>query len=195
MLEKIRANLLAASDTHLEQGALRPAAVLCPLLFKDKELHFLLTKRTRNVKSHKGQISFPGGVRDRSDKDLQTTALREAHEEIGLHPRDVKILGALEPISTVTSGFLVYSFVGHIPYPYPFQLNQLEVSEILLIPLEFLSDSSHWSLRTFQVNNSSFEAYFVNYGDYLIWGATARILKIFLERNGISMNIRPKMEI
>jgi 8-oxo-dGTP pyrophosphatase MutT (NUDIX family) len=193
MLETIRKNLAGKPVEAQTSQTLTPAAVLLPLLYKDDALHILFTKRTQTVKAHKGQVSFPGGVHDPRDESLLVTALREAEEEIGLRPEDVEILGALTPITTVTSGFLVHSFAGHIPYPYPFRLNSREVSDILTVPFDFLAEAERWSLRTFHANNRTFKAYFVSYGNSLIWGATARILKIFFERNGIEMNIQPVM--
>jgi 8-oxo-dGTP pyrophosphatase MutT (NUDIX family) len=194
MLERIRNNLAAEPEQKSVSANLIPAAVLLPLLLKDDDLHILFTKRTQTVKAHKGQVSFPGGVRDSNDASLLTTALREAEEEIGLKPKDVEILGALDPITTVTTGFLVYTFVGLIPYPYPFQLDGREVAEILTAPLHYLADDAHWSKRYYQAHDKSFEAYFVTYAHYRIWGATARILKIFFEKNGIAMNIKSAME-
>lgn len=194
MLEKIRKNLDPVSTEQPVFENLTPAAVLFPLLHRNGDLHILFTKRTQTVKAHKGQVAFPGGVRDPEDQNLLATALREAQEEIGLRPQDVQILGVLEPISTVTSGFLVHSFVAHIPYPYPFELNRREVSEILTVPFCFLADTKNWSLRTFHANERYFKAFFIHYNDYIIWGATARILKIFFERNGMDINIPPKMD-
>ena len=193
-LERIRNNLAAEPRRTSVSENLTVAAVLLPLLLKKDELHVLFTKRTQTVKVHKGQISFPGGVRDPNDETLLATALREAREEIGLRSQDVEILGSLDPITTVTTGFLVHTFVGIIPYPYGFQTNGREVEEILTVPLHFLADDSHWSRRFYQAANQPFEAYFISYGSYRIWGATARILKIFLEKNGIEMNIKGAME-
>jgi 8-oxo-dGTP pyrophosphatase MutT (NUDIX family) len=193
MLERIRKNLAAEPEQPSVSANLTPAAVLLPLLHKDDELHILFTKRTQTVKAHKGQVSFPGGVRDSDDESLLKTALREAQEEIGLRPEDVAILGALDPISTVTTGYLVHTFVGQIPFPYPFQLNSGEVAEILVVPFHFLADEAHWSRRTYQAHNQPFQAYFVTYGNYRIWGATARILKIFFKKNGIEINIKSAM--
>ena len=194
MLERIRKNLAAKPKQTSVSGNLTPAAVLLPLLLKDDELQVLFTKRTQTVKAHKGQVSFPGGVRDPDDNSLLNTALREVQEEIGLRPEDVEILGALDPITTVTTGFLVYTFVGLIPFPYPFRLDGREVAEILIVPFHFLANDAHWSSRFYQASNQAFQAYFVTYDHYRIWGATARILKIFFERNGIEMNIKPAME-
>ena len=182
MLDTIRKNLAAGPREHPVSGNLTPAAVLLPLLYKDDELNILLTKRTQMVKAHKGQVSFPGGVRDAADKSFLVTALREAQEEIGLEPKDVEILGSLEPITTVSSGFLVYSFVGLIPYPYPFKINGREVAEVLMVPFNFLTDTKNWYRNSSLLNNPPFDDFFVPYFKHLIWGATARILKIFFER-------------
>jgi 8-oxo-dGTP pyrophosphatase MutT (NUDIX family) len=194
MLEQIRKNLAVEGQQPTVSTDHTPAAVLLPLLIKDSTLHILFTKRTHLVKVHKGQISFPGGVHDPADKSLQTTALREAQEEIGLSRKDVEILGSLDPISTVTTRFLIYTFVGVIPYPYPFQPNGREVAEILIVPFDFLADDHHWTRRFYHANDTAFKAYFINYGNYRIWGATARILKMFFERNGFRMHIRSVME-
>ena len=108
MLERIRKNLSAGPREPAVPEGLTAAAVLFPLLFKKDELHVLFTKRTQTVKVHKGQVSFPGGVRDSGDESLQATALREAQEEIGLNPEDVEIFGVLDPITTVTTGFVEF---------------------------------------------------------------------------------------
>jgi 8-oxo-dGTP pyrophosphatase MutT (NUDIX family) len=193
-LERIRNNLIVEPQASSVSKNLTVAAVLFPLLLKEDDLHVLFTKRTQTVKVHKGQISFPGGVHDPNDENLLATALREAEEEIGLKAKDVEILGALDPIATVTTGFQVHTFVGLIPYPYGFKPNGKEVAEILTVPLYYLADENHWSRRSYQTGDQAFEAYFVSYENYRIWGATARIIKIFLERNGVAMNIRWAME-
>ena len=194
MLEQIRKNLAVEGQQPTVSTDLTPAAVLLPLLVKDSTLHILFTKRTQLVKAHKGQISFPGGVHDPSDESLRITALREVQEEIGLNQEDVEILGPLDPISTVTTRFLIYTFVGLIPYPYPFQPNGREVAEILIIPFDFLADDQHWTKRFYHATEIPFEAYFITYGKHRIWGATARILKMFFEKNSLPMNVRSAMD-
>ena len=169
-LERIRNNLIVEPQASSVSKNLTVAAVLFPLLLKEDDLHVLFTKRTQTVKVHKGQISFPGGVHDPNDENLLATALREAEEEIGLKAKDVEILGALDPIATVTTGFQVHTFVGLIPYPYGFKPNGKEVAEILTVPLYYLADENHWSRRSYQTGDQAFEAYFVSYENYRIWG-------------------------
>jgi 8-oxo-dGTP pyrophosphatase MutT (NUDIX family) len=186
-LDRIRKSLNAPSPESPAPGNLVPAAVLLPLLQKEAQVQILFTKRTQTVRAHKGQISFPGGVRDEGDDTLLFTALREAYEEIGLQPQDVEIIGSLKPVETITSGFLIHPFVGLIPYPYPFQPNGREVAEILMVPVAFLSDPGKWHRRCFDSKHGTREAHCISYGDHLIWGATARILKIFFQQNGIDV--------
>jgi 8-oxo-dGTP pyrophosphatase MutT (NUDIX family) len=193
MLNAIRKNLEHAPLAASASSQLTLAAVLMPLLYKENDLHILLTKRTLAVKAHKGQVSFPGGVCDPGDETLLATALREAKEEIGINPEDVEVLGSLGPVVTVRSGFVVHTFVGHIPYPYPFRVSSNEVAEILLVPYHFLADAGHWYRRSLPAEAQATEIYFVPYEGHIIWGATARILKLFFERNGVTMNIRPAL--
>ena len=105
--------------------SLSPAAVLLLLYPKDGEYCILLNKRSEEVEYHKGEISFPGGVRDPEDRDFQETALREAQEEMGIDSEDVTVLGELDDVVTRT-GFAVRVFVGTIPYPYPFSPSSRE---------------------------------------------------------------------
>lgn len=184
-LDTIRKNLDAPPCRSHGSKSLTPAAVLLPLMKRDGEVRILFTKRSQSVRVHKGQISFPGGVREESDQDLLATALREAHEEIGLLPADVDVLGSVGPVETVTSGFLVHTFVGQIPHPYPFRLCDREVARILTVPLSFIADTANWHRSSSRVNGNVFEWFFIPCGKHVIWGATARILGIFLRLNGI----------
>ena len=155
------------------------AAVIVPLFNKEESCHILFTKRTEEVKHHKGQISFPGGAFDEEDGDLRKTALRETFEEIGLKEKDVRIIGTLDDIVTSTK-FVVTPFVGYFSYPYPFRLSQREIDELIEVPLSFLFDPECFSARE-SVEGEPREVVFTyQYGKHAIWGATARILKQFL---------------
>jgi 8-oxo-dGTP pyrophosphatase MutT (NUDIX family) len=153
-----------------------PAAVLAPLFFKEgEEAHLLFTQRTLTLKDHRGQISFPGGVRTPDDPDLLTTALRETREEIGLDPRVVELLGALAAVATMT-GYRITPFLGLIPHPYEFHPNPQEVERLLLLPLEGFFDPARWSSRTYHYQGRNTRVCDWRGDGELIWGATARIL-------------------
>jgi len=113
----------------------RPSAVLSLLYPVEKELHLLLIKRIADGKAHSGQIGFPGGKSEPSDADLKYTALREAHEEVGIMSADVDILGALTPLYIPVSNFQVYPFIGFTGQRPVFNINETEVAGILEIPV------------------------------------------------------------
>ncbi|MGQ9689529.1 MAG: NUDIX hydrolase [Desulfobaccales bacterium] len=173
---------LALSDRCLiPPEGLQPAGVLVPVFEAAGGLSLLFTQRTMHLKDHQGQISFPGGVRDPGDHDLLATALRETHEEIGLAPEWVEILGDLEPVATVT-GYFIHPFVGLIPYPYDFQLNDHEVNRLLVFPVAALALPARWGTGSYIYNNQTSRVFCWNYQGALIWGATARIVLNFLGR-------------
>ena len=158
-----------------------PAAVLLLLYEKQGEPHILLTRRTNYVEHHKGETSFPGGAFDAEDTHLLTTALRETHEEIGVHPQDVEVLGRLDDIVTITD-FLVSPFVGALHSPdYPFVVNAHEVADLVEVPLRHLMDERNLERTMRPLRDRVVPILTYHYGDHRIWGATARILKGFLD--------------
>lgn len=173
---------------------LRPAAVLIPIYKKDGECHVLLTKRTEELEYHKGQICFPGGSHHEEDGSLQDTALREAYEEVGIRPEDVEILGELDGFGTLTSNFLITPFVGVIPYPYEFIVSEHEIDELVEIPLSALADDSNYWEEIRSAEGVTGKASFFKYKDKVVWGATSRILKQFVDLTikKIDDNIGPK---
>ncbi len=158
-----------------------PAAVLLPLFEKGGDYHLVFTKRTEMVNYHKGQISFPGGRVHPKDKSLRDTAVRETWEEIGLRPKDAEILGELDDIATYTTNFIISPFVAVIPYPHKFKANPVEVQEIIEVPLAVLQDKRNFSEEMLDVGGKPTLQYFYHYGDRVIYGATARIVKHFLD--------------
>jgi len=156
-----------------------PAAVLVPIYEKEGEYYILFIKRSEWVEKHKGEISFPGGVHEASDKSLLDTALRECAEEIGLAPEAVEILGELDDELSVKTNYVISPFVALIPWPYQFKVDGRETEEIIEAPLSALWNRghSHQVIR----DGERVTTYCYHYQGRVIWGATARILNKFLD--------------
>jgi len=165
----------------ITDAPLGSAAVIVPLFEKEGEYHILFTRRTEKVEHHKGQISFPGGRMDEGDLSLLDAALRETLEEIGVNPQDVEILGELDSMATLSSNFLITPFVGVIPYPYDFVVSADEIEELVAVPLAALLDKNNYHEEFQLYEGRPYVSSFYHYGGRVIWGATARILKQFLE--------------
>jgi 8-oxo-dGTP pyrophosphatase MutT (NUDIX family) len=179
-IEQIRNILFSRRRKVIEHPPFSHAAVLVPLFQKDGNCHLLFTKRSEEVKYHKGEISFPGGVVDEEDLELINTALREANEEIGLKESDVQIIGILDDILTITE-FIVTPIVGLFPYPYPFKVSEAEIAELIEVPLASLLEEDCFSEREIFRGGQREIVFAYQYGEHIIWGATARILKQFLD--------------
>src|SRR3984957_11510326 len=123
---------------RLGQG--RGAAVLMPIFEMDGDLHVVYIRRSDHVESHRGQVAFPGGRVDSIDETLLHTALREAHEEVGIEPAVVDVLGGFPTMSTVSSGMRVAPFVGLLRRPVDYRIQEAEVAEVFEVPLQALVD-------------------------------------------------------
>lgn len=167
-------------DTYREASVL---LLLYPYHTTDRgesELHLVLTRRPEYPGAHSGQISLPGGRRE-GDESLQTTALREAYEEIGLTPATVEVIGQLSPLYTPPSNFYIYPFIGYSAVRPAFQPDAKEVAELIEVPLSILQNPT---------NHKEEIWHFPNYGErrvpffdvfgHRVWGATAMILSEFL---------------
>lgn len=159
---------------------LRSAAVLVPIISKGGEWQVVLTKRSSALKHHPGQIAFPGGKQDDSDQSLDETALREAFEEIGLPREKVDILGRLPTHETVT-GFTVTPVVGRITSEFEVTPEPSEVAEVFHVPLAFLTDTKNFQIHHRRWRGKKRYYYTVPFGPYYIWGATARMLRMFAD--------------
>ncbi|MFN8435493.1 MAG: CoA pyrophosphatase [Anaerolineales bacterium] len=157
---------------------LKCAAVLVPLVFFQNEWHVLYTRRTDRVESHKGQVSFPGGACDEGETTPEETALREADEEIGLNPKDVKVIGKLSRMVTI-SKFKVTPVVGIIPFPYAFKTSGAEVARVFTMPLLWLANRNNYWEFSMPGSGRTLLAYHPYDGE-LLWGATARMTVNFL---------------
>ena len=158
--------------------ARRPASVLVPIVQRQEELKVLFTRRTVHLKSHSGQISFPGGRAEPHDASPEATALREAQEEIGLEPRHVEILGKLSDYHTRTD-FRVTPVVGLVASHFELRLDAHEVDEVFEVPLSFLLDPAHHERHWREFQGRRVTYYAIPYRDYYIWGATAGMLVNF----------------
>jgi 8-oxo-dGTP pyrophosphatase MutT (NUDIX family) len=179
--EKLKELLSRRTPKRISDDRLVPSAVLLPIYYKEGEVHILFTRRTKNVREHKRQISFPGGAYQEGDKSLLDTALRESAEEISLAPDRVKVLGELDDTTTLVTNYIVSSFVGLIPWPYDFRPDGWETDEIIEAPIPALLDEESWHHKTEVISGRRVTAYFYHYRGTVIWGATARILSQFLE--------------
>ncbi len=182
-------NFNASSIKHLleererfifEDSSLTGAGVLLPIFLKDETPHILFTKRTDKVEHHKGEISFPGGMKNDDDNNILQTALRETSEEIGVTENNIEILGALDDVPTVT-GFNISPFAGVIPFPYELKINREEIERIIEVPLSLLMIEKKWSETFREYKGDMLKTYFFDFNGDVIWGATAGILKGFIE--------------
>lgn len=182
-LHEIRQCLKRSSDHTLgyphywTSSECTSAAVLIPLLRQHNQWHLLFIRRAEHERDeHSGQVAFAGGKYESIDKDMQDTALREANEEIGIHPQHVTILGKLGYQYSITR-FEITPVVAHIPWPYEFSLDRKEVARVFTIPLSWLAEPDNHRVRhrkhrhgkTFPV------IYFNEYEGELLWGSTARM--------------------
>jgi len=159
----------------------RRAAVLMLLYERPDGVHIIFQKRTETVDDHKGQVSLPGGSMDPEDASLADTALRETFEEVGVQPADVELLGQLDELRTSTN-YRITPFVGWLNrYPYEWQFSEYEVAYLMEVPLSYLMNPETFipDRRTMNGITYAFPSY--QFGDDLIWGATARMVANFLD--------------
>ena len=180
---KLRRVLLSSEEAlTLEVRGATNAAVLVPLYLDRGRLHAVFTKRHDDLRRHPGEISFPGGRYDEGEPDLRATALREAHEEIGLPADAVEIVGALQPTPTIATGYAVYPFVGLIEAGRTWSPSAGEVAEVLELALDTLL--AGYARRRLIRRGVPIRTDTYVVGQNLIWGATARILADLFDRIG-----------
>ncbi len=167
---------LATSDDALDlnRGPLVSAAVLVPIVHGDRP-GVLLTKRSAQLKSHAGQVAFPGGRVERTDVSVEAAALREAEEEIGLHPGQVELVGRL-PDYLTGSGFRIAPVLALLPDNLALTPCEAEVEAIFTLPLSVLLDPAAPERRQAQYRGRMREFWVWPHPDHYIWGATAAIL-------------------
>lgn len=174
-LSRLSAHTPTAVDDTSQQ-----AAVLAPVLTRDEESYVLFTKRADDLGEHPGQMSFPGGSRESEDGTLETTALREADEEIGLRAPEVTMVGRLDDIQTVT-GYSVRPFVGQIP-DREYDPDEREVAEVVTLAVSELTDLDNYeSERREHPVYGPHRIHYFHVGPYTVWGATGVMLTQLLE--------------
>lgn len=176
-------SLLTADDAlDLQTHGNREAAVLVPITGWPNDPKLIFTERNADLKKHAGEISFPGGMSDDDDHDLEWTALRETHEEVSISPDRVEVVGALAPVGTFVTSYRIQPFVGLVSGDEPLVPNPSEVASILHFGIDELVDAyamRRLVRRGVPIRTPTFEMERV-----LIWGATARILTDFFTRIG-----------
>lgn len=171
--------LIDANEGELPHA--RRAAVLLPLFELHGETYLLFIRRSRTLRSHGGEIAFPGGKIEPGETFPVMTALREAHEEIGLEPARVEILGVLPPVFTVLTNYLITPVVAYLPLgPGHLTLQPSEVTEVIQLPLRGLADPAIAHTEQWVHGGKARTVYFYNYHVYNIWGATGRMFSMLL---------------
>ncbi|NOZ42963.1 MAG: CoA pyrophosphatase [Alphaproteobacteria bacterium] len=165
-------------DYHAAELPLKPAAVLIPLVDRKGGMTVLLTKRSRHLKIHSGQVSFPGGSCEAQDIDAMTTALRETEEEVGIDRHYVEIIGAMEDYETIT-GYVITPVVAILQPEFKVKIDAGEVAEAFELPLSYVLDKKNHQLQS-RVWHDQRRYYYVLMNDkHDVWGATAAMLVRF----------------
>jgi 8-oxo-dGTP pyrophosphatase MutT (NUDIX family) len=179
--DRVESALASISPQRLEIAEFKDAAVLVPLIAGHPEPTVLYTQRPQDMPTHAGQISFPGGRREPSDVDTRTTALREAHEELGIKPDCVRLLGELDDVATPV-GFVITPVVGWLEELPDLKPDPREVDEFFEVSLGDLTNPEHFRDRGVrEIADQTYPTPEYHAAGRLIWGATARITQRLLE--------------
>ncbi len=175
-----RERLAARLRRVVEPGPLVRAAVLVPLVERGGP-HVIFAKRTDRVGTHRGQISFPGGTIDPADRSPLDAALRESEEEVGLPRAAVEPLGALDDTETFATQFVITPWVGVVREPVVWRPDGEEIEEVIEVPFASLVERANFRVEHWERDGVVRPVYFYDWGGEVIWGATARIVKHYLD--------------
>ena len=176
--QKMRVNYDQSIELPFSKNNATAAAVLILLYLEDNEIYFFLTKRTDELKHHKGQISLPGGTQEGNEK-LIDTALRETQEEIGINKTSISIIGTITPLFVPVTGFMIYPFIGYSlnklnPKPDP-----VEVATIFSVNISDLLNKENRTTEQRNIRGYDVQVPYFKLNDYQVWGATSMILSEF----------------
>jgi len=180
LVELTRRRLAARARRVVPEGPLVRAAVLVPLV-DHSEPHLVFAKRTERVGTHKGQISFPGGTLAPDDPSLLDAALRESEEEVGLPRAAVEPLGALDDTETFATRFVITPWVGVIRGAVSWQPDGEEIEQVIAVPFAELAEPANLRVEHWEHGGIVRPVYFYECQGVTIWGATARIVKHYLD--------------
>lgn len=178
-LERLRQLMAQRPAIEIDAPQYRRACVLVPLIHDRGSWSLLFSRRSANLAAHSGQIAFPGGAAEEGEP-LETAAVREAEEEVGIARSAVELIGRLDDVVT-NSGFLVAPFVGIITARIDYVLQESEVAEVFEVPIESLLVPAQPEVRYVSFRDREYPAYFYRHDHYEIWGLTGRMLKAFLD--------------
>jgi 8-oxo-dGTP pyrophosphatase MutT (NUDIX family) len=180
LVARTRERLAAGERRVVPPGPLVQAAVLVPIVDRG-EPFLVFAKRTERVGHHKGQISFPGGAVEPTDGSPLAAALRECLEEIGLPPVAVEPLGALDDTETFATQFVITPWVGVVREPVVWLPDGHEIEKVIEVPFRALAERGSFRVEHWEREGVTRPVYFFDYQGETIWGATARILKSYLD--------------
>jgi 8-oxo-dGTP pyrophosphatase MutT (NUDIX family) len=186
LAEVTRRRLAVRNRRVVAPGSLVPAAVLV-LIVDRGEPQLVFAKRTDRVGHHKGQISFPGGIMIGADASLLDAALRECEEEIGLPRAAVEPLGALDDTETVATQFVITPFVARVREPVAWQPDGEEIEKVIEVPWMALNAPGALRVEMWERDGVRRPVYFLDYQGETIWGATARILKQYVDLMAVAV--------
>ncbi len=166
---------------ELENPGYRRSAVMMLFMNKNGQPHLLLTKRTDKVRTHKGQISLPGGGYDDEDEDILETAYRETYEEVGIGREKIELLGRFDDYVSIF-GFHITCFVGTVDYPVEYNFSVDEIDDHVEAPLSLFTEEKYYKTEQYNHEGKDYTMYFYNYQGHEIWGLTARFLTDFARK-------------
>lgn len=180
MLDYVSQYIISVSELEdwelTEPTSFHLSAVLIPIVLKNNKPTIILTRRSRHLNHHPGQISFPGGRAETGDGNAVDTALRETHEEIGIRQEQINVAGFLSQYTTV-SNFIITPVVGIINSDYQTQIDPVEVDYIFEAPCDILLNASNYQRNEIYWQGEKRQFWEISYDDHHIWGATAAILR------------------